>query len=82
MLIGNEVIKIVGQKKVYVNYLSTLSMMANNLVTGISEILIGALLNIHSKNATSKNDEELFLVLMLIGVVSSIVLLVRTKCYG
>ena len=55
MLVGNEVLRIVGSKRIYVNYLSTLSMMANNIFTGISEIIIGLLLNINKSSV--KNDE-------------------------
>ena len=50
MFIGNEVVKIVGKKKKNVNYLSTLSMMFNNIVTGVSEVVIGYVLNSSASN--------------------------------
>lgn len=75
MLAGNEVIKIVGSNKEYVNYLSTFSMMTNNMITAIIQLLIGLLLN----QQTAGN--ELFWFLLGVAVVSTIILFVRIKYY-
>ena len=56
-------------------------MMANNLVTGLSEVVIGLVLNLSKYQATS-NDEALFFILMCMGIVSGIFLFIRTKCYS
>jgi hypothetical protein len=77
MLVGNEVIRIVGNKKENVNYLSTLSMMANNMITAVVELLIGYLLN----NSTKGHQKELFQLLIAVAIVSSIILFVRIKYY-
>ena len=79
MLVGNEVIRIVGNNKKNVNYLSTLSMMVNNLVTGLSEVVIGAALGANTKS--NANEKELFYILLGVAMVSSVILFVRTKCY-
>lgn len=46
MLASNEVISIAGGKKSDVNFLSTLSMVAGNLMVGIVEIIIGVVLDV------------------------------------
>jgi hypothetical protein len=46
MLASNEVIEITGGNKSEVNFLSTLSMVAGNIMVGIVEIIIGVVLNV------------------------------------
>jgi hypothetical protein len=77
MLVGNEVIRIVGNNRRNVNYLSTLSMMTNNLATGLSEVIIGAALN----HQHGLYERLLFVILTGVGVVSILTLFVRTRFY-
>ena len=69
-------IKITKGKKELVDYMSTLSMVAGNWMVGLVEILIGVVLNLKEKES---GDEQLFMVLIVVGSIATVVLFVRSR---